>query len=93
VTHPGIFKNPLSPSEAMQNLHYLINHQDVEILSHDQKSWSIFHRLQEELHIRGNLTADAQTAAILEANGIRKIFTTDSDFMKFSYLHPINPFK
>ena len=92
ATHPGIFANPLTAKEAVADLQKLIAHPAVTLLAPTQESWTILAHLASDLHLRGNLIPDAVTASILEANGIRTIYSNDRDFWKFPALKPIDPF-
>jgi len=92
-THSSIFSNPLTPAEAIENMELVINSPNVEMLSDTKASWNIFNHMQNELPLRGNSIPDAQIAAVLEANGIRTLYTSDSDFWKFPNLDPVNPFR
>jgi predicted nucleic acid-binding protein len=42
-------------------------------------------------HLSGNLMHDAHTAVLMRENGIRRIYTRDSDFHRFTFLEPIDP--
>ena len=92
VTHPGIFENPLSPAEAVENIDQLTSRPNVEMLSSTEASWHIYQHIHQELKLRGNIIPDAQIVSILAANGIRTLYTNDRDFWKFTELQPVNPF-
>jgi len=93
VTHPGIFSSPLTSQEAVHDIQKILDHPSMTVLPPSLESWAILSRLSTELHLRGNLIPDAITASILEANGIRTVYTNDRDFWKFPGLRPIDPFK
>ena len=42
-------------------------------------------------HLEGNLMHDAHTAALMRENGIRRIYTRDTDFHRFPFLEPVDP--
>jgi predicted nucleic acid-binding protein len=42
---------------------------------------------------RGNLVPDAHIATILRQHGVTRIYTADTDFLKFRFLEVINPLK
>lgn len=92
ATHPGIFKNPLPMKSAIQNIHLLISQPNVQLLSATKSSWDIFVRLTDELSIKGNIVPDAVLASILEANGVKKLFSKDRDFRRFTFLKTVDPF-
>ncbi len=91
ATHPSIFKIPLSPEKAWQNIQTLKTHPAIRFIAADDKSWDVYESLQKEIPIRGNLVPDAVIASILEANNIKKIYTHDRDFFKFPFLKPVDP--
>ena len=78
-------------SMALENVQALLSQPRVEVVSATKGSWEIFLRLTEDVTIKGNLVSDAMLAAILEANGVKRLYTHDTDFRKFSYLAPIDP--
>lgn len=41
--------------------------------------------------IRGNLTFDAHTAALMHEHGVRTIYTHDADFRRFPSLEVVDP--
>jgi predicted nucleic acid-binding protein len=41
--------------------------------------------------VRGNLVPDAHFAVILREHGVKRLYTTDTDFRKFDFLEAINP--
>ena len=90
-THASIFKFPLTPQAAVSNVASLLAHPRVTALSPSSDSWAIFQRLSGEFPLRGNLVSDAMAASVLEANGVRKIYTHDRDLWKFSFLKPVDP--
>jgi toxin-antitoxin system PIN domain toxin len=91
ATHPGIFRNPLTTVDAVENIQSLLDHIRVEPIGCNQDSWLIFVRLTQEFPIKGNLIADAVVAATLETHGVKKLYTRDRDFRKFIFLKPIDP--
>ncbi len=42
-------------------------------------------------HLSGNLLLDAQTAVLMKEHGIRRIYTRDTDFHRFSFLEVVDP--
>ncbi len=90
-THPGIFKNPLPPKIALENVRSVCDALGATVLAPDETSWEIFVNLSQRLAIKGKLVPDAVIASVLEANGISKIFTHDRDFWRFPALRPSDP--
>jgi hypothetical protein len=44
-----------------------------------------------EVPTRGNLVPDAHLAAILRQHGVKKLYTHDTDFLKFAFLDVRDP--
>jgi uncharacterized protein len=93
ATNPRIFVEPLTPLAAIANIKKTVDHPLITMLSPSLESWNILAALTEEFHLRGNLIPDAVTASILQANGIKKIYTHDRDLWKFPALKPVDPFE
>lgn len=93
TTHPSIFKNPLDPERALENVRSLVSLPHVTCVSADEKSWNIFEKMRTSFKLRGNIVPDVVIASILEAHGVKKLYTNDRDFWKFPYLKPVNPFE
>lgn len=91
-TNLNIFKHPLSPDIALENMQNLLNMDNVDILDFSAKAWKTYISLNQTLKVRGKLTTDARIAATLISNGITTIYTKDSDFRKFKELKVIEPF-
>lgn len=83
---------PLPTESADTFADDLISHPRVTLLSPSKESWKIFRRYSSEMKITGNLVTDAVIASQLEANGVKKLYSNDRDFRKFSYLRVIDPF-
>jgi predicted nucleic acid-binding protein len=93
VTHSTLCKNPLSSSGAAAYVQDLLDVPSLTVLTPSMESWVILARLMKHMAIRGNLLPDAVTASILEANGVKTIYTNDRDFWKFPALKPVDPFE
>jgi toxin-antitoxin system PIN domain toxin len=93
ATGNRILKEPLSTQDADAFIDNLISHPSVSILSPSRESWLIFQRYSQEMKLTGNLVTDAVIASQLEANGVKKLYSNDRDFRKFSYLKVIDPFQ
>jgi len=91
ATHPSIFSQPLTPEEAEQNIRGLIALPHVRLLSEGEGFWDIYRSVAAETPVRGNLVPDAHLAALLRQHGVRKIYTRDTDFRKFSFLKVVDP--
>ena len=91
VTHPGILAAPLHPSEALTNLSSLIELPNVRMLTEQPGFIAAYIEVTGGEPFRGRLVPDAHLAAILLQNDVRKLFTNDSGFRRFSFLTVQNP--
>jgi len=91
-THPSIFSHPLSPEDALGNVENLLSLPRVRVLSEDDDFLVMYREVTNNIPVRGNLVPDTHLAALLLQQGVRKIYTADSDFRKFDFLEVINPF-
>ena len=51
----------------------------------------VYREVTGRFPVRGNLVPDAHLAALLRQHGVRKIYTSDTDFKKFDFLQVLNP--
>ncbi len=93
ATHPSIFKNPLNPDQAWQNIRSLLSLPRTRVVTEQDGFAEDYMACAEGLHVRGNLVPDVHIATILRQHGVNRIYTADSDFRKFSFLEVINPLK
>jgi toxin-antitoxin system PIN domain toxin len=91
VTHPSIFRNPLNPEEAWANVRDLLAWPRVRVLGEEESFAEDFGAITGKLAVRGNGVPDAQVATILQQHGVNRMYSTDADFRKFSFLEVINP--
>ncbi len=92
ATHPRIFNDPLSTTEALQNLEALAALPQVRFLSERENFLEEFRTLAASLNARGNLIPDVHIATILRQHGVRLFYTSDRDFRRFDFLDVRDPF-
>ncbi|WP_447970370.1 TA system VapC family ribonuclease toxin [Nitrospira sp. M1] len=92
ATHPRIFTHPLSPNEVLANIEALLNLPHVRSLSEEEGFLEIYREVTGEMPVRGNLVPDAHLVALLRQHDIKKLYTADTDFLKFFWLDVRNPF-
>jgi hypothetical protein len=92
ATHPRIFSAPLSPREAIGNIHALLALPHVRPVAELDDFMTAYARVVGDVVIRGNLVPDAHLATVLYQHGVRTFYTSDSDFLKFPVLDVRNPF-
>jgi toxin-antitoxin system PIN domain toxin len=91
-THPAVFSRPLSANEAMSFLEPLLEQENFRLLSASARHWEKLRDLVAELHHpAGNLFFDIRTAALMREHGVRKIYTSDKDFLQFAGVEAIDP--
>jgi hypothetical protein len=93
ATHPAVFNQPLSPEEATANIEALLHLPQVRFLSEGEGFWDIYRSITSEVPTRGNLVPDAHLAALLQYHGVKRLYTHDRDFMKFSFIEVRDPFR
>ena len=93
ATHPGVFRAPLSPDEAMRNIQQLLDLPHVRTLGEDEGFWEVYRGVAAIFPLRGNAVPDAHLAAMLRQHGVGLIYTNDADFKRFSFLTVVNPFE
>ena len=93
-THPKVFPKPLSWSEALSFLKPLLGSPSFLILTADARHWCLLEDVLAALtHPSGNLFFDIRTAVLMREHGIRRIYTTDTDFLQFPDIKVLNPLR
>jgi toxin-antitoxin system PIN domain toxin len=91
ATHPGVFAAPLTPAKAWQNVHTLLALPRVHVIAEESSFAADYESATSSFPVRGNLVPDAHFAVILRENGVKRLYTADTDFLKFGFLEVINP--
>jgi uncharacterized protein len=84
-------RDPLTFEEGRDVIRPLLESRQLTMLSPSKVSFELLAAHTERIKMNGNLFTDAVIASQLEANGIKTIYTNDSDFTKFPYLKVKNP--
>jgi toxin-antitoxin system PIN domain toxin len=92
ATHPRIFAAPLGPDEAIGNVAALAGLPHVRVVSEEEGFLDAYQRVVGHMPVRGNLVPDAHLAAILLQHGVRRLYTSDRDFLKFDSPDARDPF-
>jgi toxin-antitoxin system PIN domain toxin len=92
ATHPNIFAAPLTPEEALTNLHALLALPQTRVLPERDDFMAAYLHVTARTVVRGNLVPDAHVAAILFQNGVRTLYSNDRDFRKFESIDVRDPF-
>ena len=90
ATHPGLFKQPLTPAEAIRNIDALVRLPHVRLLSEDEGFWEVYRQVIAKAPARGNQIPDAHLAAILRQHEVGTLCTNDADFRRFDFLRIVS---
>jgi uncharacterized protein len=92
VTHPKVLRNPFSPAQAWSFLDALFASPSLRVLTETERHRHVAAEAFAEIPgITGNLVFDAHTAILMRENGIKTIFTRDSDFKRFPFVIVADP--
>jgi toxin-antitoxin system PIN domain toxin len=92
VTHPRVFRPPMSLEAARADLRALLGSPSVVLLSETDRHAQILDDLLARSGATGNLVHDAHIAALCKEHGVRELLTADADFGRFQGLRVRNPF-
>lgn len=91
-THPAVFPRPLSAAEALSFLGALLERETFLLLAASARHWKTLGELVAELHHpAGNLFFDIRTATLMREHGVRKIYTSDRDYLQFPGVETVDP--
>jgi hypothetical protein len=94
ATHPKVFPQPLVWREALDFLRPLLEIDQVIVLGASDGHWALLARVLAELtHPSGNLFFDIRTVVLMREHGVRRIYTTDTDFLQFAGIEVVNPLR
>jgi toxin-antitoxin system PIN domain toxin len=92
VTHPRVFVDPMSVSQATEHVRSWLDLPSVMTVESGKKFSGIFLSLLDESGTAGNLTTDAYLAALAKEHQA-ELHSNDSDFSRFKGLRWRNPLK
>ena len=90
VTHPRLFDPPSSLGEALGAVDRVVESPSCRFLTPGESFLELFADSLRDGDARGNLTFDAQIAALCREHGARQLLTLDRDFDRFSGLEPVS---
>ena len=92
VTHPRVFRRPLTATHAFAFLDPIVGAEHVTVLGPTERHETLLRATVRELgRPTGNLFHDLHTAVLMREHGVSEIMTADTDFRKFPFLTAINP--
>jgi hypothetical protein len=91
-THAAIFQKPLSLHSALEFFQDLKDSPVFSILNEQGNHFAIVKELESRYpRVAANVVHDFHTAAILYEQGIRVLYTADTDFLQFDFIKSIDP--
>jgi toxin-antitoxin system PIN domain toxin len=94
ATHPKVFPQPLTWREALDFLLPILAVDQVAVLRAGDGHWTLLAAALGDLtHPSGNLFFDVRTVVLMREHGIRRVYTTDTDFLQFRDIEVINPLR
>ncbi|MBW2030142.1 MAG: PIN domain-containing protein [Deltaproteobacteria bacterium] len=91
VTHPRIYKPPTPLSRAFEQVEAWLESPSLVMLSEGDGYWGELRFLMQTGKVSGPQVHDARIAALCRFHGVRKLWTADRDFTRFSGLAVKNP--
>lgn len=94
ATHHKVFPKPLGWQEALDFLQPLLDAPNIALLQSGPSHASILRDVLDALtHPSGNLFFDVRTVVLMREHGVRRIYTTDTDFLQFAAIDAVNPLR
>lgn len=90
LTHSKLFPKPLSAKAAVSALEELFDYHQIRVLDEDTAWWKDIPEMEIEIPgLKGNEIFDARIALCLRSHNVKRIYTRDADFKKYSFLQVI----
>lgn len=89
-TNPRVFEAPLAPSEAFELIDGWLAQPCSTVVHPTERHAAVLRELLEPLGTAGNLTTDAQLAALAIEHGA-ELCSSDSDFSRFAGIRWLDP--
>lgn len=91
LTHSKVFPSPLKIEKAVEALEQFIEAYDIRILDEETSWWKHLPEIARQiLGLKGNEVFNARIAICLKQHKVKRIFTRDADFKKYSFLQTIS---
>lgn len=92
TTHPRVMRTPWEVWQGRDFVRKLLDSPGLGILVETDRHAAVAREVFDDLpRISGNLVHDAHTAVLMYEHGIRRIYTSDTDFHRFPFVEPIDP--
>lgn len=89
-TNPSVFPSPLTVQQAIARVDAWLEHPNVRVLAPGEDHWSVLKGLLGEDGTGGNLTTDADLAALAIEHGA-VLASCDADSARYPHLRRENP--
>lgn len=91
-THPRVFGKPLTSAQALSFLRPFLDSPRFSILVAGPRHWAALAQvLAEQRRASGNLFFDLRTVVLMREHGLRRIYSADTDFLRFPSVEVVNP--
>jgi len=92
TTHPRVLRSPWNATKSWAFIQALLASSTLSVLVETDRHADVAQQVMQEVpQLSGNLMHDAHTAILMREHGIRRIYTRDTDFHRFSFLKVIDP--
>lgn len=92
TTHPAIFRHPLAVKDAWAFLEAVFASPGLGMLVETERHAHVAAEVLDEIpSVAGNIVFDVHTAILMRENGVRAIYTHDSDFNRFAFIDVLDP--
>ena len=93
LTHSKVFPSPVKIEKAVEALAQFLDAYDIRILDEDTDWWKELPKVAQQIPgLKGNEVFDARIALCLKQHNVKRIWTRDSDFKKYSFLQVVSNF-
>ena len=93
-THPRVFQSPWTTAAAWSFIEALMIAPGFDLITETARHQAVLQQTLSELpDLRGNVVHDIHTAVLMRENGISRICTRDSDFVRFPFLTMVDPLR
>lgn len=91
VTHPRVFRRPLTLREAGQHVDQLLGHPLCSLLVETRLHHQVLDAVLEQARgePQGSFLHDCHIAALMQEHGVRRILTADRGFERFPLLEVV----
>jgi uncharacterized protein len=94
ATHPRVLRTPWTAAQAWTFIQAILAAPGLSVLVESERHPAVVEEvLRDAPHLAGNLLHDAHTAILMREHGIRRIYTRDTDFHRFSFLEVFDPLR